>query len=80
MTVTSSGIKCDVCDNFILGLTGDDLAYPFKLTVMVNELHACKDCIKIIKKLDGSDVGSWKQLPQGNLRRFFEEKEKMVTK
>jgi len=72
MTLTSSGIKCDVCDTYILGLTEDDMAYPFKLNVIKNELHGCKDCIKIIKKIDGCN---WKDLPQGNLRRFFEKQD-----
>jgi hypothetical protein len=75
MTITSSGYRCDVCDLPILGLTDDDMAYQFKLSIIKNELHACKVCIGIIKRLNGGD---WKELPQGHLRRFFEEQSTKV--
>lgn len=74
MSMTSSGLRCDVCDTFILGLTDEDLAYPFTLTTIKNELYACKDCIEIIKKLDGTD--NWQELPEGHLKRFYKEQSK----
>lgn len=80
MTVTSSGIKCDVCGTFILGLTEDDVAYPFSLACIVQQMHACNKCIEIIKTLDkkqGGD-GDWKKLPEGPLRKFFEENAQIV--
>ncbi len=70
MTLTSSGHKCDVCGKYILGLTEDDLVFPFKLTIIDQDLEACKTCIEIIKKLDG---GNWKELPEGPLRKVYEE-------
>lgn len=74
MTITSSGIKCDVCGDFILGLTEDDVAWPFKLACITNQMHACNKCIDLIKELDTNKGGSgdWKKLPVGPLRRFFE--------
>ena len=70
MTLTSSGYKCDVCGQYILGLTEDDLAHPFKLSTFNNLLHGCNICIKIVKELDGG--GDWKRLPDGPLRRAYE--------
>lgn len=69
MTITSSGVKCNVCGYYILGLTPDDTYTPFKLSIFKNELHGCKVCIQIIKELDGKD---WKSLPDGPLRKEYE--------
>ena len=80
MTITSSGVKCDVCGNFILGLTEDDLAWPFKLSCIDQQTHACNKCIEIVKSLDknlGGD-GDWKKLPEGPLRKVFEDNAKII--
>ena len=65
MTITSSGPKCDVCGKFILGLTPTDLIYPFKISVINQELHSCEDCKKILKEIGTN----WKKLPDGPLRK-----------
>jgi len=67
MTITSSGPKCDVCGEYIFGLTPDDLMYPFSCTGIKQELHSCKDCKKIIEEI-GSD---WAKLPEGPLKKVF---------
>ena len=67
MTITSSGPRCDVCGDYIFGLTPDDLIYPFSCTGIKQTLHSCKDCKKILLKI-GSD---WKRLPKGPLRKAF---------
>jgi len=69
MTLSSSGFICDVCGQYILGLTEDDLVHPFKLSVFKNRLDGCNVCIKIVKELDGKD---WKSLPDGPLRKAYE--------
>jgi len=72
MTITSSGPKCDICGDFILGLMPDDLIYPFSISIIDQELHSCKDCKKILKEI-GTD---WKKLPKGPLREVFEKHDK----
>lgn len=71
MTVTSSGIKCDVCGDYIIGLFDDDMVYPFKLSTFKNTLHGCKSCIDIIHKLDGKGEEAWKELPEGPLKKAY---------
>ena len=71
MTITSSGVKCDVCNRFILL---EDY-YPFTISGIKQELHADKKCLDIVKSIDtgqGGD-GDWTKLPEGPLRTVFEE-------
>ena len=71
MTITSSGVKCDVCGRFILL---EDY-YPFTLTGIDQELHADKKCLEIIKSIDknnGGD-GDWTKLPDGPLKDVFKD-------
>ncbi len=70
--ITSSGCICDVCGNYILGLTEKDKIYPFKNAGIENELHACYDCKILVEKLT-AEKRSWEELPKGNLRKVFED-------
>jgi hypothetical protein len=71
MTLTSSGHNCDVCGKYILGLFEKDLVYPVKIRGINRMLDCCHDCIEIIKNCSGD----WKKLPEGRLRKAFEEGE-----
>jgi hypothetical protein len=75
MTITSSGVKCDVCGNYVLPIIGDETYNPFRLKHIKKDLHACDKCIVIIKDLDTGLGGSgdWTKLPDGPLRKVFEE-------
>ena len=72
MTLTPSGYKCDVCGIYILGLTEDEV-HPVKLTILDEQIDACKTCIEIIKDISGGD---WHDLPEGPLKEVFKEAEK----
>ena len=68
MTITSSGAKCDVCGYFILpGIS--ELVHPFKVKGIDETLHCDDDCKKIIEEANGD----WKVLPNGPLRKAFED-------
>lgn len=70
MTITSSGAKCDVCGNYILGLFKEDLVYMFTVNMINQKLHSCIDCKKILEQI-GTD---WKKLPEGPLKKAFNPK------
>jgi len=66
MTITSSGLRCDVCGNYILLSDYEG----FDATGIDGELHChvpkCKQAI--------IDAGKdWTKLPAGPLRRAFED-------
>jgi len=69
MTLTSSGYNCDVCGVYILGLFEKDLVYPVKIKGIAKMIDCCYKCIELIKNSDGD----WKKLPEGRLRRAFED-------
>ena len=73
--ITSSGAKCDVCGRYILPIDPDELVHTFKVSGINKDLHcdnACKQ--KII------DCGSdWNKLPEGPLRKAFEEAKLRIT-
>lgn len=68
MTITSSGAKCDVCGNYILGLLPDEMIHPFSVQGIDQTLHSCNKCKDIITGV-GKD---WTKLPEGPLRKAFE--------
>lgn len=71
MTITSSGAKCDVCGDYILPIMGDELVHTFRVTGIVQVLHCCEKCKKLVKEIGKK----WWKLPQGPLRKVFEERE-----
>ena len=71
MTITSSGAKCDVCGNFILpGLS--ESVNLFGVKGIEQTLHCGDDCKKIIIEANGD----WHKLPDGPLRKAFEDNAK----
>ena len=76
MTLTSSGYNCDFCGKYILGLCNKDKVYPIKLKGFTQMVDACCDCLEIVKNITDGD---WKKLPDGRVRKAFEEQEIAVT-
>ena len=70
MTITSSGVICDVCGKYILGLIPEDMIYPFRCKGIIQQLHSCYKCKKILLEI-GTD---WTKLPDGPLRKAFDRK------
>lgn len=73
MTITSSGAICDVCGKYILPGTSD-LVHPFKCQGIDKMLHCDDKCLIILKEALGKE--DWKLLPDGPLRKAFEDNEK----
>ena len=70
MTITSSGALCDVCGNYILPLDPEERVHPFSIKgVKPDPLHCCNACKAI---LEGAG-GDWGKLPDGPLRKLFQE-------
>jgi hypothetical protein len=70
MTITSSGLVCDVCGNYIMPWDGDYMV--LKVTGIEAELHCDPRCTERLTAA-GND---WTQLPAGPLRTVFEKHEK----
>ncbi len=68
MTITSSGPVCDVCGDYILL---DKSTNQFTIRGIAQKLH-CHDKCKVALKTAGTD---WKLLPEGPLRKVFEDQE-----
>ena len=66
MTVTSSGLKCDVCGGFILPFFDDEYE-NFSVKGIQGLLHCHLKCGQEVRTA-GSD---WHLLPEGPLRRAF---------
>mgnify|MGYP001590614467 CR=1 FL=1 len=69
--ITSSGVICDVCDGYILL---DKSINPFSVKGIERELHCHDDCK--IKVLEAEK--DWHKLPDGSLKKAFEEHEKII--
>jgi hypothetical protein len=69
MTITSSGPRCDVCGEYILPIDPEELMHEFSVKGIDRILHCDNKC-KAIMKAAGSD---WTKLPDGPLRKAFEE-------
>lgn len=68
--LTSSGYRCDVCGNYILGLTEKDGVYNFKLSPFVEMLHHCYKCKPLLLEMfEKQDISV---LPDGRVRRALE--------
>ena len=67
MSITSSGIRCDVCGNFILF----EAVNKFKVQGIGQMLHAEDECWEAVQK--AQEAEKWELLPNGPLRKVFEE-------
>lgn len=68
MSVTSSGLRCDVCGNFILPIL-DDVYERFGVKGIEGELQCHMRCKQTLIDCRGD----WKSLPGGPLRTAFAE-------
>ena len=69
--LTNSGLKCDVCGQYILL----ENAIQFKVTGVAGTLHCHHSCKQVF-----IDCGKdWRKLPDGPLRIAFEEVDKEVS-
>lgn len=72
--ITISGFSCDICGKTILPIPGS-VVTTFKLNqVPGQELHGDQACMNILHDCEGD----WRKLPDGPLRRGFEEAEKTL--
>ena len=68
MGITSSGVICDVCGKYILPLDPEERINPFSVRGIEKRLYCDNACKKIL-----IDCGkNWKRLPDGPLKRAFE--------
>ena len=68
MTLTDSGMRCDVCGQYILL----EYAKVFKVTGIEGSLHCHKKCKQVF-----IDCGKdWRLLPDGPLRDAFQSADK----
>jgi hypothetical protein len=67
--ITSSGPICDVCGKYILPL-GDELVNFFSVKQLPGEELCCHNACKQTVLNTNSD---WQKLPQGPLRKAYEE-------
>jgi hypothetical protein len=83
--LTSSGPICDVCGKYILPfIDPDERVHIFSVTGIDRDLHcdnACKE--KVLKcwkdALKDESSKGWKLLPEGPLRKAFEDQEKEIN-
>lgn len=75
MTLTSSGPKCDVCGGFIIL---DKSINPFSVSGIGQTLHCHDRCkLEVMKAYLKSD---WKILPEGPLKKAFQDHEEILSK
>ena len=73
MSITSSGAICDVCGHYILpGI--DKSVHPFRCQGIEKMLHCDDKCLIILKEALNKEY--WKLLPDGPLKKAFEDNEK----
>lgn len=65
--ITSSGVHCDVCGNYILPLDPDERVNEFGVRGIDRVLH-CHNTCKISVRECGQN---WERLPPGPLRTAF---------
>ena len=71
--LTSSGIRCDVCGNYILGLFKGDVALPFTIPGVETKLHCHTKCKQPV--VDMSKTEDYSKLPKGPLKTLYEEQD-----
>lgn len=75
MAITSSGAICDICGSYILpGIS--KLVHPFKCKGIDKMLHCDDKCKIILEK--ALEKGNWKLLPDGPLKKVFENQEEGI--
>ena len=70
--LTSSGPHCDVCGKYILPIINEKVEW-FKVTGVAQMLCCHDDCRKILER--AAKEKDWKLLPEGPLRKVFQEQE-----
>jgi hypothetical protein len=67
MTLTSSGPVCDVCGRYILL----EPVHEFTANVTTAALHSHGDCKRLVEA-----ASDWRELPEGPLKRAYQEANK----
>lgn len=75
MTQTSSGPICDVCGKYILPIF-DERMYQLKIEGIEKVLDAHSECGAQVHRICAQPNGTWKDLPEGPLRKAFEKQHK----
>ena len=74
--ITSSGVICDVCGKHILPIDPDEMVNKFIIAGFWRELHCDNACRELVEQaLCQKD---WRLLPEGPLRKAFEEQDEEV--
>ena len=68
--ITSSGARCDICGHYILPLSQDERVHFFGVHGIDRELHCDNACKKLLQEIVKDD---WEKLPDGPLRKVFQE-------
>lgn len=71
MTITKAGARCDVCGNFILPIREDEMVNPFTMSGIQGTLHCDNACKELLQSLTKNE--DWVKLPEGPIRKLFEE-------
>lgn len=67
MSIRSSGIWCDVCNNPILWVGTKEKAYqPFKVSISPTPMDACNKCAPLVK-----DDIDFESLPEGPMKQLM---------
>lgn len=74
--LTQCGLICDVCGNYVLPFINES-GNPFRIKGVDQDLHACDKCF--VKVKDAFAKKDWTLLPEGRLRKCFEENYKPTT-
>ena len=72
MSIVSSGVRCDVCGQYILPIIDDD-TNPFTMPGVKGTLHCHSKCKVVF--LDAVAAKDWRKLPEGPVRELFESQE-----
>lgn len=68
--ITSSGVICDVCGNYILPLDPNEMVNPFGMKGIKETLHCDNKCKELLLSINKD----WTKLPkEGRLYKCFEE-------
>ena len=68
--ITSAGAICDVCGKYILPLIPIEFVNTFSIAqIPFKELHCDNACKEAVLKC----AGDWRKLPDGPLRKVYEE-------
>ena len=71
--ITSSGPRCDICGKYILPVQPYEMVNNFAIVGIKDALHCDNACRKILE--ESFKKKDWKLLPDGPLRKVFEDQE-----